>query len=330
LNENTLELRDEDWERLAAMRGSFLRQIGETAPLPDYWSSTRDLEIYDATFGARIRWKWNAVLEEIKRRGVEVPSGTILDFGAGTGVATRAFLAAFGTAGRGVRFMDRSRAAVAYAQEVTRGEHPDLDVEAPDPAAADVMLASHVLDELDDAGRAQFVAHAKAAKLLIWIESGAKSTSRALSAVRDALLDDLDPLLPCTHRSACGVLAAGRDGDWCHHFAPPAPEAFTTLFWRTFSRRLSIDMRALPYSYLVAQKRSAATQYDPDVVRVLGTPRFDKGRATLLACGSAGVREAVLLERLDKPRFKALEKGKGERRISISEDRGRITRIETR
>ncbi len=57
------------------MRTSFLSQIDATTTLPDYWNSTRDLEIYDATFGARIAWKWNAVLGEIARRGVEIPHG---------------------------------------------------------------------------------------------------------------------------------------------------------------------------------------------------------------------------------------------------------------
>jgi SAM-dependent methyltransferase len=330
LNFETIEMCDADWARLADMRAAFLAQGGESGPTPDYWTSTRDLEIYDVTFGARISWKWNAVLDEIARRGIAVPAGSVLDWGAGTGVAARAFLAKFGAADRRVSFHDRSRAAVAFANEKTRAEHPlaALAEEAPD--APDVMLASHVLEELDDAGRAQFVALARRARLLIWVESGAKSNARALSGVREALLEELDPLLPCTHRSACGVLAAGREGDWCHHFAAPAPEAFTTNHWRTFSRTLSIDMRALPYSYLVMSRRSASTRYEDDAVRVLGTPRIEKGRATLTVCAASGLREAVLLERVDRPWFKALEKGKAERRIAIREAEGRIARIEPR
>lgn len=344
MNDSTLELSNSDWERLRAMRTSFLSQIDATTTLPDYWNSTRDLEIYDATFGARIAWKWNAVLGEIARRGVEIPHGPVLDWGAGTGIAGRAFLRHFGTKERSVSFLDRSRAAVQFAERKTREEFSDVVIVPPAVAATSsstsasepksggtgVMLASHVIDELDDAGRAEFVARARTAQLLIWVESGAKTTSRALSSVRDALLDDLDPLLPCTHRSTCGVLAEARANDWCHHFAPPAPDAFTTLFWRTFSRTLSIDMRSLPYSYLVARRRESERRYDADVVRVIGTPRLDKGRATLTVCGTDGLRESMLLERLDRPRFKTLEKGTAERRLAIHEKNGRIERIETR
>lgn len=330
MSREPVDLSDADWVRLAEMRAAFLRQSDEATPLPDYWTSRRDLEIYDATFGARIGWKWNAVLDEIARRGIEVPAGSVVDWAAGTGVAARAFLRHFGARDRSVTFTDRSRPAVAFAESATRTEHPDAVVSPTLPTKPSVLLVSHVLDELDDAGRAELVELARAAEFLIWVESGSKSTSRALSGLREALIDDLDPLLPCTHRAACGVLALGRENDWCHHFAAPAPEAFTTNHWRTFSRTLSIDMRALPYSYLVLRRRTADARFDPEALRVLGTPRIEKGRAMLTVCGSSGVREAVLLERVDKAWFKALEKGRAERRIAIQEVDGRIARIESR
>jgi hypothetical protein len=319
---------DADWERLAAMRATFLAQDSSAGAAPDYWTSTRDLELYDATFGARIGWKWNAVLDEIARRDVLVPAGTVLDWGAGTGVAARAFLARFGAAGRRVALHDRSSRAADFARAALRAEHPDAVLDDDVPAEPDVLLASHVLPELDDAGRAEFVERARRARFLIWVESGAKQTARALSAVRDALLEELDPLLPCTHRAACGALAPGREGDWCHHFAAPAPEAFTTRHWRTFSRTLSIDMRSLPYAYLVMRRRAPENGQADGAVRVIGTPRIEKGRATLTVCGASGLREAVLLARTDKAFFKALERGEAERRIVIREALGRIERIE--
>jgi hypothetical protein len=153
LSRDTIELFDADWARLAEMRAAFLAQAAKRDRRRTIGPSRRDLEIYDATFGARISWKWNAVLDEIAKRGIEVPAGSVLDWGAGTGVAARAFLAKFGAQDRRVSFHDRSRAAIAFAGEQTRTEHALATLVDEVPDAPDVMLASHVLEELDDAGR---------------------------------------------------------------------------------------------------------------------------------------------------------------------------------
>lgn len=325
-----IELDDDDWKRLAALREQFLAASDSPAPLADYWTNPRDLAIYDATFGARIRWKWEAVLGEIASRGLAVPAGRVVDFGAGTAVATRAFLARFGEGGRTFAFEDRSSAARSFAREATLAECPAAVLDEDLTDAPDVLLASHVLDELDAAGRARFSTLLRRARFVIWVEAGSKRTSRALSALRDELLDVHDPLLPCTHRERCGVLAAGREADWCHHFAPPAPEAFTTAFWRTFSRTLGIDLRAVPYAWLVLGARADRARSDTGLARVLGTPRFEKGRVRLLTCSDAGVEDTVVLERLDKGWFRALEKGTGGRLLRLERQGTRITRLEAR
>jgi hypothetical protein len=320
-----------DWERLAVMRQSFLRAGERTGALPDYWHSTRDLEIYDATFGARIGWKWDAVVAEMERRGVDVPDGTLVDWGAGTGVAARAFLRRFGADRRfRVHLHDRSAAARAFAASRVARE-TQADIEPALAADPDVLLASHVIDELDSAGLDELVALARRAQLFVWVESGAKGPARALSAARERLLDVHDPLLPCTHRAACGILAPGQEKNWCHHFARPAPEAFTTNHWRTFSRTLGIDLRALPYSMLVMRRRasaSTAVTAGGDVVRLLGAGRVEKGRARFDACGPEGVRTLTILERTDKAFVRALDE-RGEPRVVRLETQGdRVLRVD--
>ena len=326
------ELTPADWDRLARLRRSFLDASGSTTgvALPDYWTSRRDLEIYDATFGARIGWKWNAVLDEIARRGLDVPSGTIVDWGAGTGVASRAFLRRFGAEGREVHLLDRSSDARRHAAERLRAEHPTCSVVEKPPERADVLLASHVLDELDTAGLDDLLVAASRARFFVWIESGAKSASRALSHARDRLLDTLDPLLPCTHRERCGVLVEGHESDWCHHFATPAPESFTTNHWRTFSRTLGIDLRSLPYSYLVARARDASPLPFAGACRRLGTGRTEKGRASFLVCDASGVRTCEILERTDKRFVKALREGEEERLLDVEERDGRVVHVAPR
>ncbi|MCA8957882.1 MAG: hypothetical protein KDC87_17535, partial [Planctomycetes bacterium] len=99
------EFRFEDLEvdRLRAIRQRFL-DAGESAHgIGDYWASDLDLLHYDAVFAERIGWKWDAVLDEIDARGglavTEARSATLLDWGCGTGIASRRFVERFG-AGR--------------------------------------------------------------------------------------------------------------------------------------------------------------------------------------------------------------------------------------
>jgi ribosomal protein RSM22 (predicted rRNA methylase) len=340
-----IELSPADWSRLEEMRASFLQSGESGTPLPDYWQSARDLEIYDATFGARIGWKLNSVLDELQRRRIDVPEGTLVDWGAGTGVAARAFLARFG-AQRSFRVHvhERSARARAFAEQRIASEC-NVAIEPAPVVAPDVLLVSHVIDELEEGGLDDLLALARRSAFVVWIESGSKRTSRALSAARERLLDAHDPLLPCMHRAACGVLLPDQSVNWCHHFAEPAPEAFTTAHWRAFSRTLHIDMRSLPYAYLVLRRR-AATERDatsPETilreksaigdisasdggktVRILGTPRVEKGRALFDACSADGVRTLTVLERTDKTFFRALRDRSEPRVLRVQTEGDRV------
>jgi hypothetical protein len=330
-------LTEPDWNRLARLRELFLQSTETRDGLPDYWRSNRDLEIYDATFGARIGWKWNAVLAEMQQRKIDLPGGgTLVDWGAGTGVASRAFLTHFSSERTfRVHVHERSRIAREFAEERIAGAH-GVEIEPEMPADPSVLLVSHVLDELDASGLDDLVALARRAALVVWIVSGAKHTSRALSAARERVLDALDPLLPCTHRAACGILAPDQASNWCHHFATPAPEAFTTAHWRAFSRTLGIDLRALPYSYLVLRRRvgSADEELSPvaargggdeePLVRILGSSRTEKGRARFEACSAEGVRTLTILERTDKGFVRALRERSEPRVVSVVTEGDRV------
>lgn len=297
-----------DWERLTEMRADFLDATDVGGSSLELWNSRRDLEIYDATFGARIGWKWNAVLQEISRRGIVPPEGTILDWACGTGVAARAWLRHFGPRWK-VHAHDLSNDARAFALERVRDEHPSVETNVEICDAPDVLLVSHVIDELDVGPLDDLILLARRARFVVWVEAGAKNTARALSAQRERLLEEFEPLAPCTHANACGILTPDHERDWCHHFAKPDQAAFTTRHWAMFSRTLKIDMRSLPYSYLVLQRRTEAVPRAAGWTRVLGRPGFRKGRALLDACDAEGVRALSLLERTDKLFFRALENG---------------------
>lgn len=330
------DLTPADWDRLSELRASFLdERAPEDATLGgDYWCSRRDLELYDRTFGARIAWKWRAVLSELALRGIVPPPGRVLDWGCGTGIAAREYLRAFGASrAHPVLLWDRSTAAAEFARERIVGEYARIEVELPATCArepVDVLLASHVLGELDARGTAELASIARRARFVIWVEPGSRGVSRRLSAVRDDLLDDLEVLAPCTHSEGCGVLAAGQERSWCHHFARPPAEAFQSRHWAEFSRTLGIDLRSLPYSFVVMSRREAlepesASTTSPHRTlrsnapvhgrvraRILGRPRVEKGRARIDACDADGVHEWSLLRREDRALHDALSDVAGE------------------
>jgi ribosomal protein RSM22 (predicted rRNA methylase) len=163
-------------------------------------------------------------------------------------------------------------------------------------AQLDLLLVSHVLGELDEHGFAELTAIAARARHVIWVEPGDHENSRRLIEVRDALAPGRRVLGPCTHSLACGLNRPGRERDWCHSFARPAPEVFTRADWREFSHRLKIDLRSVPYAYFALGEEGAEPAREGRI-RILGRPRLEKGRALIDACDAGGVRTLRVLER---------------------------------
>jgi ribosomal protein RSM22 (predicted rRNA methylase) len=115
---------------------------------------------------------------------------------------------------------------------------------------------------------------------------------------------------PCPHQGACGLAAraSAPNEAWCHHFAAPPQEVFTSRSWREFGERLGIDLRSLPLSFLVLE-RDAALDAAPtglETVRILGRPRWEKGRARFEVCHAGGVHSADLLARTNRAVHRAL------------------------
>jgi hypothetical protein len=318
-----------DWARLRELRECFLRAEQGAAINDPYWNDRHDFELYEATFAQRIGWKWDAVLRELELRNV-LPHGAIVcDWGCGTGIAARRYLAS--SAGAGVKrvyLADRSKQVTLFAREALRAERQGLDVvvHPPQDQAPDVLLVSHVRDELDEEGLGILRGLIRRSGTVIWVEAGAQKTSRKLSAEREVLLEVCDVLAPCTHRSTCGVLA--KEGDWCHFFAKAPAHVFTSAFWRKFSDEMGLDLRSLPYSFIVLKRRNEQAPPVGGGSRILGRPRMLKGRARLDACSAEGVRELSLLERTDRSLFKRLDRSAGEVLLfDVVEEAGRISAL---
>lgn len=299
-----------DWEALERLRTVFL---AGTAGAADYWTSESALAAYDATFAQRIGWKWDFVLRELQARGWTLPAGDLLDWGCGSGVAGRAVLDFFGAApGRRLRLWDRAPLARNFARERAKARYPGLEVieeTAPAPTASGTLLLSHVLTELTQPQTETLVAQVATAECVIWVEPGTYEASLTLIAIRERLRAHFQLVAPCPHQGRCGILAPENERHWCHHFAAPPNAVFQDPGWATFANRLNIDLRDLPLSFLVLDRRAAPT-LPADAARLLGHPRLYKAHALMLGCDAAGVRERTLSRRAFPDEFKQLRKGR--------------------
>jgi ribosomal protein RSM22 (predicted rRNA methylase) len=135
----------------------------------------------------------------------------------------------------------------------------------------------------------------------LWVEPGTFSDSHALINVREKLRDRFDIVAPCTHRERCRI--TGKD--WCHFFAAPPSGIMADPNWVRFAKRAGIDLRSLPYSYLVLDRKTSPT----GGARIIGEPRVYRGYAKVLRCRVDGVREETIQKRDDPEFFRRLKKG---------------------
>ena len=316
----TIQGLTEPERRLRRLRNFFLAP--EPSARRNYWESEADLAAYDAAFAERIAWKWDAVLAELRRLGRFPRAELLVDWGCGTGVAARVFLEHFPDAGvRRVRFYDRSARAAAFALRRFRETHPDIEAETAAEASLasepQLVLISHVLNELSDEARERLLGRLEESALAaIWVEHGERQTSRALSAARDRLLKRFAPLAPCPHESPCPILRPEHERDWCHFFAPPPPGVMNDPQWARFGRAMGVDLRALPYSFLVLERRGRNETGGPPpappggrLCRPLGRARVHKAGAKLWVCLEEGVRKLEIRKREHGALVARLRKG---------------------
>ena len=351
-----------DWEVLDRLRATFLSEARTGGP---YWHTITDLECYDLTYGERIGWKWDAVLRELRLRGWTPRAGaTVLDWGCGSGVAGRRVIDFFGTRNfSGLVLHDHSALALDFAEHRARATLPGLTVERAshrflnDGSPIDLLVISHVLNELSEIARAELGSLLARARGVLWVEPGTHEVSRDLAGWREqARTAGATMVAPCTHQTPCGLLTPGNERHWCHFFAAPPPNIFADSNWVKFGQRAGIDLRSLPYSFLVLEQppESASPNAGPALAagpvldairpsaeglpcnndttegtsRILGEPRLYKGYAKLFNCSAAGVEELTLQQRVDKALFKELKRARGPLLYRWTRDGAQITAAE--
>ncbi|MCX6967017.1 MAG: methyltransferase [Verrucomicrobia bacterium] len=302
-----------NWNALRRLRERFLafeQRSGAEADRTDYWRSHSELASYDFTFGERIGWKWDTVLDELKLRGWTPPEGAVLDWGCGTGVAGRRVAQAWPQ--QRLLLSDRSHPAQNFAAARARAAFPGLTVQfAAADCAPELLVLSHVINELTPEALERLLGLASKAQAVLWVEPGTHESSRKLIAVRERLLARFRGIAPCPHAAACGMLAPGNERHWCHHFARVPGYVHTDPGWGRFAQTLEIDLSSVPFSFLVLDRRPALAAPCSREARVIGVPRHYKGYAKVLSCQADGVKELVLQKRDAPELLKAMKKAPG-------------------
>jgi hypothetical protein len=301
-----------DWKSLDGLRAQFLDAKPRDAP---YWKSAEELAHYDLTFGERIGWKWDAVLDELGIRGWSPRGGGVLDWGCGSGIASRRVIGHFGPRAFGsLSVWDHSQIAGEFARKAAARDFPNLNVSIASPGFLSgnepigLLLISHVLNELQPTGFDEIRALAARSEAVIWTEPGTRDASRALGRLRDELSLGFGMVAPCTHSNGCPILAPGNERHWCHHFAFPPPAIFADSNWVKFGQRAGIDLRSLPYSFIALDRNWKSK--DSALSRVIGRPEHFKPYARLLNCDASGLAELKVMKRTAPELFKELDRTK--------------------
>ncbi len=279
----------------------------------DYWKSDEELGLYDKTFAVRIGWKWDSMLAELSQRDWKPKARHLFDLGCGTGIASRKVLKQWPGHFGDVWLHDRSAMAARFAGNRIRSEDAGVTVteggiprRLPEGTA---LVVSHMLNELPDGALETIIALARQATEVLWVEAATHPTSRRLvEQVRERLRGEFHLVAPCPHQAACGMLTLANDRHWCHFFAKPPSAIFQDSSWGEFSRELGIDLRSLPYSFLVLQRDSPQLR-EKDAARFIGHSRDYKGYSKVLTCREEGVADLTLQKRDAPELLRAVRQG---------------------
>ena len=266
------------------------------------------------------------VLDECARRSdafarlARTDTVRVVDLGAGVGATTTGFLAWLGAmrarlgATGAVRVelhavelgepAARAFEASAKAAAAAMGATLALRIEARDfrrftPPPCDLVLCQTALNELLAAAEheretVQMVSGWARHAPLVVIEPALRPTTRALMALRDALLalGGSHVVAPCLHQRPCPLRP--REAEWCHEARLVEPTPQVAAIDRIVGRR---DGRAL-FSFLATAPGVAPRDFGAATMRLVTDPLGSRGKTERLVCRGDG--ELRLMRLLDR------------------------------
>jgi ribosomal protein RSM22 (predicted rRNA methylase) len=253
-----------------------------------------------ATYAAVI-----ASLNALREVYPDFAPASLLDVGAGPGTATWAAAETFSSLDS-LALLDTNAALRALALELAmrssrlsamRYERGDVGAALPSMPAADLVIASYVINELDDVKRAALadVLWAKTSHTLLVVEPGTPPGYQRILALRRQLIaQGAHVVAPCPHDAECPLVAP----DWCH---------FTQRLQRSRAHK-QLKSAELPYedekfSYVALSR----TPLEGRPSRVLTQPQVTKISVTAKLCTSDGI-ESAIVPRRDKPHYARFRK----------------------
>ncbi len=212
---------------------------------------------------------------------------SLLDVGAGPGTATWAAAEAFAsltsftsvdanatlrTLAQNLFNQSTRLSGIRYAQGEARAALADAE-------ATDLVVASYLVGEMDDAGRIAIanLMWAKTRDTLLVVEPGTPAGTARIIALRTQLIAlGAHVAAPCPHDGACPLVAP----DWCH---------FTQRLPRSRAHK-AIKEAELPFedekfAYVALTRAPVARR----PARVLAQPEVSKVEVTAKLCTSGGV-----------------------------------------
>jgi ribosomal protein RSM22 (predicted rRNA methylase) len=246
-----------------------------------------------------------ASLNALRDVRADFAPANLLDVGAGPGTASWAAAKAFASL-QSFTLLDANAALRRLALDLARGsdrlsamryDQGDAGAKLADTPPADLVVASYLINELDDAARAELadLMWAKTRDTLLVIEPGTPAgTRRILDLRRRLIAQSAHVVAPCPHDGECPLVAP----DWCH---------FTQRLPRSRAHK-QLKAAELPYEdekfIYLALSRAPVT---PRHARVLRQPETTKVAVTAKLCTGRGIQVSVAPRR-DKIAYARLRK----------------------
>lgn len=253
--------------------------------------STDDVAAYlavraPATYAAAL-----AVFRHVQAARPGWSPSSLLDLGAGPGIASWAALAAWPGI-RGLALVEPESEMAAAGLALATAAPPPLrnatwtrgDARTARLPQAELVVASYLLGELPETGMADFVARAWSATtdVLVIVEPGTTGGYERVLETRSAVLRAGGfTLAPCPHDDACPLVA----GDWCH-FAVRLPRSRTHRAVKEAERGFEDEK--------VAYAALARDPVEPPHARIIRRPEQHPGHIVLTLCTRDGVERRTV------------------------------------
>jgi ribosomal protein RSM22 (predicted rRNA methylase) len=255
--------RGEDRARAASSRAAVAAYLAYRAP---------------ATFAAAA-----AVFRQVQRQRPDWTPRSLLDVGAGPGVAAWAAVAAWPTLAQ-VTLVEAEPEMIAAGRELTPGARwLQADVTAA-RGPADLVLVSYVLGELSKPVAP--LLWEQTADMIVFVEPGTPAGYRRILEARSAVIEAGGfTIAPCPHDLACPL----PDDDWCH-FGVRLPRS--KLHRR--AKAVELGYEDEKYSYAVLSREPAAKAS----ARIIRQPQVRSGHVNLVTCEADGIRTRTVSRKL--------------------------------